>query len=342
MRGLREAMLALALAAAAGGCDSPGGGGGGATSDAVSGDAVSGDTTTGADTFVAPGETPIRDPRCTDGTWSEALPVVAADITSALSGYSAAAYDGFVTSTLASRYPTGAFLVTHAVTEYTRTNCVTAFAQGATGSAETMAQRLSTIVHECGHLLDGARGGFGVNTYVIDEATILTCRKGDTTARGGNTLPRSAITADAYDALLPDDFYKQTYLVDPGSEQGFNMLMEEAVQYVNSLATDYAFEDQIPRFASITARDGILTFLWYMERYLHLTRLEAPEVYAFITGDACWRELVLTVWGRAWMFLDLTADTPSLGIDDDVLEDLVLAPELLDEIARVRAADACF
>ncbi len=119
-----------------------------------------------------------------------------------------------------------------------------------------------------------------------------------------------------------------------GSDQGFSSVLEETTQYINSLATDWALLDQL-RF-SISARDGILTFLWYIERYLHMARNQFPSVYERLSSDPCWRQAILTVWGRAWFYLDLTADIQQLGIDDDTIERLVLSPELLDEIDRIR------
>ena len=72
-----------------------------------------------------------------------------------------------------------------------------------------------------------------------------------------------------------------------------------------------------------------------------MARTEHPEVHAFLLGNACWRDAILTVWGRAWLYLDATADNPNLGLDDDALEKLVKTPELLDEIEAVRVASGC-
>ena len=75
---------------------------------------------------------------------------------------------------------------------------------------------------------------------------------------------------------------------------------EETLQYVNSLATSYAFGDQLAY--STSARDGILTFLWYTMRYLRLARLEHPQTYTLLTQNSCWRDLILNTWGRAWLY----------------------------------------
>jgi len=126
-----------------------------------------------------------------------------------------------------------------------------------------------------------------------------------------------------------------------GGDQGFSLLMEEAVQYVNSIATAWAFADQKPRNRTISARDGILTFLWYIERYLRMARTDFPGAYARITGDDCWRELTLSVWTRAQRYLELTDSEATLGIEDEVIEQLVNEPELLEEIERLRELEDC-
>src|SRR5690606_38125706 len=55
---------------------------------------------------------PLVDPTCTDGMFSETLPNASADISDLIAGYSPAGAASFVTATLARRYPTGEDLVT--------------------------------------------------------------------------------------------------------------------------------------------------------------------------------------------------------------------------------------
>ena len=72
-----------------------------------------------------------------------------------------------------------------------------------------------------------------------------------------------------------------------------------------------------------------------------MARTEFPETYSLITTNACWRELTLSIWGRAWMYLELSKDEQGLGIDDDFIEDLVTDPDLLHEIDLLREAQGC-
>ena len=71
-----------------------------------------------------------------------------------------------------------------------------------------------------------------------------------------------------------------------------------------------------------------------------MARLQYPQAYTVITND-CWREVILTVWGRAWLFLNATENIKKLGIADAKILDLVMRPELLEEIQRVRDLEGC-
>ena len=84
----------------------------------------------------------------------------------------------------------------------------------------------------------------------------------------------------------------------------------------------------------------ILTFLWYVTRYLRLARLSYPNAYEKISTDPCWRELTLTLWGRAWLFIEATRGLNHLGIKDDAIEQR-LTPELIEEIDRLRIVQGC-
>jgi hypothetical protein len=122
-------------------------------------------------------------------------------------------------------------------------------------------------------------------------------------------------------------------------DQGYDMLQEETLQYIHSLASGYTFNDFYTGSAS--ERDGILTFLWYTTRYLRMARIDYPQTYTLLSEDSCWRELILSAWGRAWLYLDVTDGLGQLGIDDNALEALVREPVLLEEIERLRALQGC-
>jgi hypothetical protein len=308
---------------------------------------------------VGPGTRPTGpyvDPSCTDGTYSEVLPDSTISIADLTAAYAPGDVQGFIDRVLERRYATGLQLVMEGSASPFVTpggSCATLFL-GDTSSATAVIQQLDTAVHECGHMADGERSSSPENVYVVTTSLVLTARQGDTTSRGGLTFARSRIVNDSYQTLRmpcggtfgPDcDNYADTYLDgDPddgtfeGGDQGFNLLFDELVQYVNSLATGYAFSDVF-----MTGGRRLLTFLWYTERYLRMARLDFPTAYAhLLDGDAGrWRRAVLTIWGRAWLYLEQTEALTSLGINDDVLESYVTDPDLLEEIERLRMAEGC-
>ncbi|MBL8785423.1 MAG: hypothetical protein JNJ59_11010 [Deltaproteobacteria bacterium] len=351
-----RASLALAFVVTAAACDEPGGGR--TVSDTITPDATDTITPDATDTITpdtnndtgpdTSGSVPITNPSCIDGAYDEALPSDTASIQSLVSAYSAADYLAFVDQVLGVRYPLGQFLVSEGnrLGLSTFGNCIERFTSNR-NSARSIMNQLSTVVHECGHILDLKTASFSGSYYQITRDTTFTCSRGDTTTRGGDTFARSRINDDEYSALLPSDSYRSIYLdgdPDDGTfdsgDQGFNSVLEETTQYVNSLATDWAFRDQLGG-ASISARDGILTFLWYVERYLRMARLDFPNAYSRLSGDACWRQAILTVWGRAWLYLELTDGIRSLGLNDTKLRALVTDPELLSEIDRLRDLEGC-
>ena len=294
------------------------------------------------------------DPSCIDGMYAETLPDVDASIDDLVLGYSSAEYQTFIDQVLEVRYPIGAAVVRggRSHTEIGG-DCVELFLSSR-ADADGVIQQLSTVVHECGHFYDLGEGGFSDATYVVRPDLTFSCSQGDSTDRGGLTFARSRIRGDAYSPLRPPcggggsgcDFYADVYLdgnpddgTFDGGDQGFDSLLEETVQYVSSLATGYAFHDRDT--GRVSERDGILTFLWYLGRYLRMARTDFPPAYAHLSGDTCWRTAVLTVWGRAWLYLEATEDITSLGIDDAAILDLATSPDMLEEIERLRALQGC-
>jgi hypothetical protein len=184
----------------------------------------------------------------------------------------------------------------------------------------------------------------------------LSCKGGNSTQQGGSTFARSLMLNDKFSVAHPPckggsfqgcDSYASLYLDgDPnnsqfeGGDQGFSMLLEEVVQYINSLATSYAFSSGGGNFFASSDRDGILNFLWFLERYLYMARTQYPQAYSMLTST-CWRRAILTVWGRAWLYLELTKGINKLGIQDGKILELVRTPELLEEIQKLRDLEGC-
>ncbi len=287
---------------------------------------------------------PLVDPECTDGMFVESLPDPTVDISDLVAAYRPARYRAFIDGALARRYSTGLAITTGGSSER---DCVEPFLRD-TSTANEVISSLSTVVHECGHFYDFNLGGFDSDEYYVNDTPLqFSCNGGDSVPRGGNTFARSRINDDPLGAAVERDSYSSLYLsgnpdddtFDSG-DQGFNSLLEETFQYVNSLAVSYAFESEINRGSGFrtSQRDGISTFLWWVQRYLHMARTSYPDAYDHIVnGDSgCWRRAVLTVWGRAWLYLNVTEDLPHLGINDDEMLAVVNTPELVAEIDRLR------
>jgi hypothetical protein len=131
----------------------------------------------------------------------------------------------------------------------------------------------------------------------------------------------------------PDaDSYDEVYLRGQSGAQGFNTLLDEYVQYTHSLAARYCTRDGLPRGQRISARDGILTLMYYVELYLKLARTEHPTDYAAIIADPGHVELIRTVWQRAEFWLARSAPYPALGLRDAQIRMWTYAPENVMEI----------
>ncbi|MBI4816730.1 MAG: hypothetical protein HY791_10755 [Deltaproteobacteria bacterium] len=290
------------------------------------------------------------DPACLDGLYTESLPMAGADIDSDVASYQPTAVRAFILTVLEKRYPIGKAVVEGGLANTRLGDCIDQFLQPSS-SANEVARQLSTIVHECGHFFDLGQSGFDDATYVITPTLRFQCSGGS--SRG--TPARSLINDDELSSLRAPcggrgsfdcDSYADIYLDgDPNDgrfdsgDQGFDMLLEETVQYVNSLASGYALSDRY--VGSVSERDGILTFLWYVGRYLKMTREDHPAAYLKLSEDSCWRRAILTVWGRAWLYLEATEGDPALGIADRTLIALVRDARILDEIQRLRVLEGC-
>lgn len=299
-----------------------------------------------------PTPAPIPDkPGCAQEEYVETLPTKAS-----LSGlsFSTSTANAYLLSALERRYPIGKAIVEGGLSSSiakTQGNCIDRFLQDKSSAAKVLTQA-STVVHECGHFYDLGESSGGASGYVIRPDLSFTCEDGDTKARGGKTFARSLIRKDAYYAkrkACPKgtagqgcDMYAEIYLDGDASDstfdsgdQGYSFLLEEAAQYVNSLATGLAFVDQYGSQRA-SERDGILTFLWYIERYLAMAKADYPDAYALLSEDECWRQATLTVWDRGWFYLRATEGMQNLGIEDGKIEPLVNESALVAEIDALR------
>lgn len=90
------------------------------------------------------------------------------------------------------------------------------------------------LIHKCGHVYDGKIINIetSISVYILSNKTQFRCIGAH---HSGNTethaIPaRKSIVDDIFQKDVPNDRYAKTYL----DCQGFNMLMEELLQYSRS------------------------------------------------------------------------------------------------------------
>lgn len=308
-----------------------------------------------ADTGSTSSPSAMTWPTCIDGQYTEIAADPSADLTAALAKFSASNGVAFVTEALGIRYPLGKFIMQSGDASPGQGGCIKLFWQADQGKTPADAiLQASTLVHECGHMYDNGKSSFGDHDYFVSDGVEFKC-KGLAYQGANKGFARSLIKGDEFNALWPAcanfgdegcDGYAPIYLDgDPNDgkfdsgDQGYDMVLEEVTQYVNSLATSYAVADQTEWNTS--AEDGILTYMWYTERYLHMARLQYPAAYNYLIGNSCWRQATLTIWGRGWFYLNKSAGNTKLNLIGPQLRDLVKNPALIDEIVRLRKAEGC-
>jgi len=145
--------------------------------------------------------------------------------------------------------------------------------------------------------------------------------------------PKSGVIThykEGFPGFDPDFIVSTNDSFDSG-DQGYGMLLEETVQYAGSLAWKY-YVDDIEKTRG-SGKHGMLQWLWWNERYLKLVREEYPDEHEFFIEH--WAEVFLTVWGRAWRYLDTPSMLYNADEYDDLLE-LVTDDLMLGEVQYVR------
>lgn len=193
---------------------------------------------------------------------------------------------------------------------------------------DDIADRFDTEVHEGSHYYDFKHAKQGRSLYAVHAQLSIEPKR-------GKTFDRSEILDAHVDRA--NDGYADIYLTGRSGAQGFHVLLDEYNAYIHGLAARYCTRDLIPPRRRLSARDGALTMMYYVEVYLALAREKHPKDYAAIVGDPAYRAIILTGWDRAELWLRRSAPHESLGLHDTTIEGWVYAPERLAEIARVRA-----
>ncbi|MGY0231762.1 PPC domain-containing protein [Longispora urticae] len=319
---------------------------------------------------TSPSTQVVVDRNCADGafvldTEDFRTPGQFAGIQDLVDAYTPANYMTFIDGVLARRYPTGKRIIDLAGGK----PAVDRWLWRKDTAADVLGQ-LGLVVHEVGHGIDRSTPD---NRYFVTRSRAgtdiaLTAPgmhgRGSTSSSPMYSMSRSLLLADTENRKRPpaergtittsrefgpgthgsDTFLAETYLNgDPANtsfesgDQGFNMLVEEWNQYVNSMAVAYYLN---PGGTVRTSdRHALLTQLWWIERYLAKIRAEFPDQYTYLTSKAEWRGVLLSLWGRSWRYL--TTDLPGQAPDSAQLTELVRQAPLLAEIQRLRTAHGC-
>ena len=283
----------------------------------------------GTDVGTAPATTPNGgtlggETNPTGGSWSETN---WCSSLSDLSAIEAAHTPGTLRQTLvdvsAARYPPGVgFIDAQSDSE------LQIWFFGGTDTFDGVMDGYEVAVHEGAHIWGFQYFGFDSYSYrIVDDDHIIDTLRLD-------NFPRSEIlTRHPYPN---DDFYADTYLTGQSGSQGFNTVLDEFNAYGHSLVSRYCTRDTLSPGSSTSARDGLLTFMLYVELYLKIAREEHPSDYDAILADGAQVQVILDVWDRAEHWLAITESESSLGIEDAFIAGHVYDPANLEEITRLR------
>jgi hypothetical protein len=265
------------------------------------------DSDTGTLPWDLPG-TPYAEPECE-----------LADLSDLQASYAPATYADTLLEVTRRRYTDGAFVLSEA---YPPCDLDTFVDQSSWGSL--LHPSANVAVHEFGHCWDLAHVGAAGWPYFLHEGDVRT-------APDLANFFRSEIVATH--EFPAQDSYLDVYLTGTSGDQDFNLVLEEATQYVHSLAVDYCLRDTLS--GSTSARDGILTFFYYIERYLRIAREEHPDDYDEIARDDATIHVIDGIWGRGNFYLMLSETDDRLGINDDLVAGFVYADDHISELEAI-------
>ena len=293
----------------------------------------------------------MTDANCTDGMYQEqemADPSV--DISHIMNAHnpngSIQELSETALAALDARYPFGAEILRN-TREGTR-DCLTYWMERSVNIWDDLPQgeffqAVDLSVHECGHSLAHQNSQYRTEAHPIAKDVMFICP-----SRGYRGYPAlSNLQNDKFSPAVPNNSYDSTY-IDVGSpvgDQGWESVMDEAVQYSHSLAVAYAFHDYTTYGSGA---DGALSFVWYIQRYLYFLRNNNQDIYNEILANDCWRDTILTLWGRVWKYESLALEINESPRQDNLTSqntalflDAIRNPELMAEIQAVRDAQQC-
>lgn len=164
---------------------------------------------------------------------------------------------------------------------------------------------LSAAVHESVHGLGGARGSRYRFYLPGGELRSVRFRR---------TFDRDVI--GRYLTEGEKDQYYGTYLTGTSGAQDLRLLLDELNAYTHGLTTATRLVGEQGPGTTTSARDGLVTFLYYLELYLRHARTVEPRVWARLRQGEQWLRLIDDLWRNAERALLESAPHRSLGIAD--------------------------
>jgi len=204
------------------------------------------------------------------------------------------------------------------------------FEQFAPASADLQATaaRLAAAIHETVHIAASAGGEGTDQRLVFGEGKFL-----DVPGEP-SPMPRSAIVPNLPQVSL-DTQYDEIFLDENfGGRGGFVSVLEELNGFTLGHLAELAFRDTFP-IKEENQRQGLLTFMLYLEFYLRTARLEQPEKYQQILASSRMVNATRVVWARANKALERSREALTYSDLDTALDGLVFTPENLTEIERL-------
>lgn len=193
-----------------------------------------------------------------------------------------------------------------------------------------MVEWIDTLSHEETHLFnayEAGRRGVRQTIYLRSDLIFELDASLDGFAR---SEIRSMVVVDA--------IYTDTYLTGEQGSRGFIALLDETSCYLNEMAALAVVGEDYPGFG-VSSRDGIFAFLYYLELYFRRAREAHPDVYATLRGSTVVKELVQTMWQRAYFFLPISQRFSSLGISDAEYRAVAMQPANLAEMRMFLGVD---
>jgi hypothetical protein len=264
----------------------------------------------------APGDDATPPTPAPGGCYSE-IYYPTATLDDLVSGYSSSKWLDTSLETTKRRFPTGNFILMSEEADPQ----LASFADPS--SFDALMESLMTMCHEETHGYDYEHAGAGNHAYVMRTDLIITVPV-------GSTFPRSEILS-----YITDDstsLYDSTYLEGSMGSYDFADMNDELNAYTNGLACLASVAEH--ETGGISARDGAVAHLLYLELYLKRARTAHPDVYTFLQTDPDWMKYVKYAWARVFFWDAVAKPFPTLTIGADAIWAHVNDPANLDEIRK--------